>query len=433
MGRILMTAAVLAVLVYAMVLGVKILSPRIEDDIANRVTAQLAKDNQLWAEVGVAGREVTLSGIAPDSSAQNAALRAVSRVFGVAKVTDATLVEGSVSATALQLGTLVEATAGKTVVNLLDGKEKPAAKAANKGYALTIRKVGDRVMLAGQVPSAADKDMLERLAVTHYGVGKVDVREVEIVAGAPAGWRVAAGSVLFNIVNLEDATATLAATKGQPEVMVSGTVLAPEFSAQMEEAVRAALPKAYKVAYAVETVKTPVAEVTATETGAKTAAKGSEVLAAAEDAALAAIEPAAGDAAGCEGLAEVGKTKLMFGFDKAELRAVDAPVVAKVGYTLKACHDSGVVTVAGFTDQTGSPLYNRWLSEQRAQAALRALLREGVERNQLKAVGYGEKNQVASNATKAGRAANRRVEFHVPAAAGTMARVAADKAADSQK
>ena len=245
MNRILLTAGVMAVLVYAMVLGVKWLSPKIEDDIANRVAVQLAQNGQLWADVKVSGREVTLAGEAPTAAAKDMVLADMSRVFGIAKVTDAMTVAGDTSATAVD----VLATTPKTKAERL--KAKAAAKAqaeAEAAYTLVMTKMGDKIGISGTVPTEADKELLTRLSSTHYGADKIDMANVRVVDGAPAGWRVAAGSVLFNLVNMENATATLSGR----EVMVSGTVLDKQFSAQMEEAISAALPKTYKAAFAVE-------------------------------------------------------------------------------------------------------------------------------------------------------------------------------------
>lgn len=69
--------------------------------------------------------------------------------------------------------------------------------------------------------------------------------------------------------------------------------------------------------------------------------------------------------------------------------------------------------VVGHTDSTGSDVYNQGLSERRAQAAVAYLVSQGVMPGQLRAVGRGESQPVASNATEEGRARNRRVELVV--------------------
>lgn len=71
------------------------------------------------------------------------------------------------------------------------------------------------------------------------------------------------------------------------------------------------------------------------------------------------------------------------------------------------------VEVAGHTDSVGSEAYNQKLSERRAQAVADYLISRGVDPKRLKAVGYGKDKPIASNATDAGRAENRRVELQI--------------------
>jgi outer membrane protein OmpA-like peptidoglycan-associated protein len=77
-----------------------------------------------------------------------------------------------------------------------------------------------------------------------------------------------------------------------------------------------------------------------------------------------------------------------------------------------ARHHSGVVTVTGYTDSTpyNGPGGNVGLSKRRAVAVVNWLVKYGVKRNRLHAVGRGLADPVASNKTSAGRQANRRVE-----------------------
>lgn len=66
--------------------------------------------------------------------------------------------------------------------------------------------------------------------------------------------------------------------------------------------------------------------------------------------------------------------------------------------------------IVGYTDSRASASYNKKLSQRRAQAVVKALIERGVNASQLKAVGMGEANPVANNATAKGRAQNRRIE-----------------------
>lgn len=65
----------------------------------------------------------------------------------------------------------------------------------------------------------------------------------------------------------------------------------------------------------------------------------------------------------------------------------------------------------GYTDSTGSRAYNQRLSEARANSVLDYLRNQGVIPQRLSAQGMGEDHPIASNATAAGRALNRRVEI----------------------
>ena len=69
--------------------------------------------------------------------------------------------------------------------------------------------------------------------------------------------------------------------------------------------------------------------------------------------------------------------------------------------------------IAGHTDAKGSDAYNLRLSQRRAEAVRDYLVQQGVEPSRMTAVGYGESQPVADNATEAGRAQNRRVELRI--------------------
>jgi outer membrane protein OmpA-like peptidoglycan-associated protein len=71
------------------------------------------------------------------------------------------------------------------------------------------------------------------------------------------------------------------------------------------------------------------------------------------------------------------------------------------------------LTVAGHTDNVGSAPYNQKLSERRALSVARYLEARNVDAMRLSTVGKGEAVPLESNATEAGRQANRRVEIYV--------------------
>jgi OOP family OmpA-OmpF porin len=67
----------------------------------------------------------------------------------------------------------------------------------------------------------------------------------------------------------------------------------------------------------------------------------------------------------------------------------------------------------GHTDSIGTDAYNQRLSVRRAEAVKAFLVSKGIERNRVYTEGKGEKQPVADNRTKEGRAKNRRVEIEV--------------------
>jgi OOP family OmpA-OmpF porin len=75
-------------------------------------------------------------------------------------------------------------------------------------------------------------------------------------------------------------------------------------------------------------------------------------------------------------------------------------------------HPALTIRVEGHTDSIGSVKYNRWLSQKRADAVRKYLLRKGIAASRVEAIGYGEERPIASNKTLAGRRQNRRVEVH---------------------
>ena len=69
------------------------------------------------------------------------------------------------------------------------------------------------------------------------------------------------------------------------------------------------------------------------------------------------------------------------------------------------------VEVAGHTDNTGTPEYNKDLSQRRAESVRNYLISKGIDGSRLTARGYGETEPETTNDTAEGRAQNRRVEL----------------------
>jgi len=126
------------------------------------------------------------------------------------------------------------------------------------------------------------------------------------------------------------------------------------------------------------------------------------------------------------------KQQIHFATSKAVILKDSYRVLRQVARALKDA--PGVtVRVEGHTDNVGSRDRNLKLSQRRADAVKEFLVRQGVLRSRIVSEGFGPTRPIAPNTNRAGRAANRRVEFRIvgpaPAPAGPPGRAAPPQAA----
>ena len=105
-------------------------------------------------------------------------------------------------------------------------------------------------------------------------------------------------------------------------------------------------------------------------------------------------------------------TTINFDFDSAQLRPDARQKLERVINLLKEIEDINV-KVVGHTDSTGPWDYNQVLSVRRAESVYGYLIDAGINAGRLSVEGVGESQPLVPNNTRAGRAANRRVEFQV--------------------
>jgi OOP family OmpA-OmpF porin len=105
----------------------------------------------------------------------------------------------------------------------------------------------------------------------------------------------------------------------------------------------------------------------------------------------------------------------LFAFDSAELSEERATPLQALGESIRAKGARVVdIDIVGHTDSSGPEAYNQKLSLRRAEAMKAYLVREGgIDAAIIDVMGKGESMPVADNATREGRARNRRVEVNV--------------------
>ena len=112
-------------------------------------------------------------------------------------------------------------------------------------------------------------------------------------------------------------------------------------------------------------------------------------------------------------IAETGKfvtNNILFETGKATLKPESMAEIQKVADYMKK-NPTARFEVQGHTDNQGSDKINDPLSQQRAEAVVKALEGMGCDPFNMRAVGKGSHEPVADNKTEDGRAKNRRVVF----------------------
>ncbi len=111
---------------------------------------------------------------------------------------------------------------------------------------------------------------------------------------------------------------------------------------------------------------------------------------------------------------EKGKTIILKGIyfrtGSAELDPNSEDILDDVAETLQK-NPQIYVEIRGYTDNTGGYERNIRLSKERAETVKMYLMTKGIDASRLTTKGFGPEDPVASNATKEGRAKNRRIEF----------------------
>jgi outer membrane protein OmpA-like peptidoglycan-associated protein len=115
-----------------------------------------------------------------------------------------------------------------------------------------------------------------------------------------------------------------------------------------------------------------------------------------------------------EGILVKFDSGILFDIDKTNLKTVAQTNLHSLAASLQNNPQTNI-TIIGHTDTTGSASHNMDLSIRRAQAVRTFLTADNVSGSRLTTVGKGSTEPIASNATVAGRAQNRRVEIVIVA------------------
>ena len=106
--------------------------------------------------------------------------------------------------------------------------------------------------------------------------------------------------------------------------------------------------------------------------------------------------------------------KVRFGHDQAEITAEAMPDLDELAAKVKSYGKAVYLEIEGHTDSVGSESYNMILGARRAEAVRNYLnQKDGVPLHAMSTISCGEGQPIADNASKEGRAQNRRVVVKV--------------------
>ncbi|MFN7727754.1 MAG: OmpA family protein [Bdellovibrio sp.] len=113
-----------------------------------------------------------------------------------------------------------------------------------------------------------------------------------------------------------------------------------------------------------------------------------------------------------EGIVTKLKSDILFDTGQSTLKPEAKNNLREMATIMKK-YPENVLTVNGYTDNTGGAKINEKLSEKRAEAVRQTLVANGLPAETVKAQGWGPSKPVAANDSAEGRKKNRRVEIEI--------------------
>jgi len=113
-----------------------------------------------------------------------------------------------------------------------------------------------------------------------------------------------------------------------------------------------------------------------------------------------------------QGLVTKLKSDILFDTGKADLKQGAKDNLKQMAEIMKK-YPENILTVKGYTDNTGTDKTNEALSQKRAEAVKSQLIASGLPAEVVTSQGLGAQSPIAENTTATGRKQNRRVEIEV--------------------
>ncbi len=424
MGRLLVVLGFIALTVLAF-LCVNKHTPRIEDDLITRAKHALMTGGVGYTKVGIDGRDLILTGIAPNEVSRERAVELASTTIGVRSVNNQiTLSLANTAQSSTQTSekvTLQQTELDSTREHKADSlhakdpqndsldalhtaefnieveesdpiptymvkapqplDSQPAQKmpSAIENYQTEIIYDFGKIVLKGHVPDQSARVWLTDLAIEKYA--EENVTDLMTVAtGEPQSWYSAVSTSLRKLALFEKGKAVLSGSK----MLISGQVSSTELKSKIEKVDDNVDTSKMGISY---DITTPAGKTSVSDSTTKTCQQKFNNL--------------------------LKNNQILFDFGQADIKLESYVLLDRLAYVaIKECSRTKL-EIAGHTDDQGDESYNQYLSELRAKAVVKYLQEKGVASKNLKAVGYGELRPLVDNSTEKGMTKNRRIEFNV--------------------
>jgi len=330
----------------------------IEDDILQRVSAELNSKGYGWAVVKIDGRNVELVGTAPNQSFQSTSTELADNVWGVFRVKS-------------NMDVAVKSAQVKTKAP----QPTPPTSAVISEYITKIKFGDGQIVLKGSVPNAQLKKEIVFLAKS-LDQGSQIIDDLVINSMPPNNWRLVFGLGFSQISRLQSGEMVLE----NNVVRITGLTWSSSAIKSIQNILNAGLPDPY------------LAELSLKKIRAGSALERNQCQAVIND------------------IKE--NTRIFFDTDSARIKRKSFALLDKMAYTLRRCSELKV-RIEGHTDNRGDGTRNWRLSKDRAENVKGYLVRSGLNEKRIYTRGYGEARPIANNKDASGRAANRRIELFV--------------------
>lgn len=359
-----------------------------EQKLLSAAEQQLLEADQPWVRMAIDGQRIEMKGFAPSQEAYDQAIHAINKSSGLGGPLFGGITVIDPSLTKVYQGFSETA----TNENLDDDRITPDA------FIWRVDVRNETVSLSGHVPTEATKKLILSTVKDQFKDYKIEDTTAPAIGVDEGAWLVTASTSLRALASLENGTIEANGTKFK----IVGTADNAEVATSAQQIISGIRPPFE--ASAIISVKgtTPilrdVQSIPGTNNNEQTGPQSLK---------LSSFEQ-------CQAAIDrvMFETQISFATGQSIIEPISRSALDNIASVIGRCENI-MLNVEGHTDSSGYIDENIRLSTQRASVVMAYLIRKGVPAEIVNKEGFGSSRPIATNATVAGRASNRRIEFVV--------------------